>query len=79
LEINISPALSGRDCEFDCFQNIEIICEVFELSRVVSCDPAVGFVKMNDTIRFGGSLSGGTLVNRSCRIEKTGIRGYGWG
>jgi hypothetical protein len=42
LEVNVSPSLSGEDCEFDRFQKSEIISELFALSKVVTCDPAVG-------------------------------------
>jgi hypothetical protein len=44
LEVNISSSLGGRNCEFGRFQNIETVSEMFNLSRDVSCDPAVGCV-----------------------------------
>jgi hypothetical protein len=42
LEVNISPSLGGTDSQFDRDQKIAIMADMFNIVRVVECDPARG-------------------------------------
>ena len=39
LEVNISPSMSGKDSEFDKNQKYTIMAEMYNIGRVIDCDP----------------------------------------
>lgn len=39
MEVNISPSMAGTDVEFDSNQKREILAEMYNMARVVDCDP----------------------------------------
>jgi tubulin polyglutamylase TTLL4 len=41
MEVNVSPSMSGRDSELDRFQKTEIMAELFNMVRLVDCDPDI--------------------------------------
>jgi tubulin polyglutamylase TTLL4 len=41
LEVNVSPSMSGLDCEFDRIQKAEITAEMYNIGRVIDCDPGL--------------------------------------
>jgi tubulin polyglutamylase TTLL4 len=41
LEVNVSPSMSGKDSELDRVQKSEITAEMYNIGRVIDCDPAL--------------------------------------
>lgn len=39
MEVNISPSMSGNDIQFDYDQKYQILAEMYNIGRVVDCDP----------------------------------------
>ncbi|KAK8875545.1 hypothetical protein M9Y10_005712 [Tritrichomonas musculus] len=40
MEVNISPSMSGKDAEFDRNQKYNIMAEMYDIGRVIYCDPS---------------------------------------
>lgn len=52
MEVNISPSMSGKDAEFDRIQKYQIMAEMYNIGRVIDCDPSSVKVKSDQNVRF---------------------------
>jgi len=41
LEVNVSPGMNANDSELDHFMKIEVLLDVYNMARIVDCDPTI--------------------------------------